>query len=139
MDLTQVQTENITFDDPGWLGSEHGVQAAKPIVLDAALFTGATHYPDGYLKSGCVLGKVTATGRYGPYKDDASNGQEVAVGFLYGTTKVLSGTATPAGALLWHGSVVKSKVPHGTGSSATTPGALDTNAQADLAAKFYFI
>lgn len=139
MDLTQVQVENITFDDPGWLGSQHGVQATRPIILDASLFVAGTHYPNGYLPSGTVIAKVTATGRYGPYDSSKANGQQTAAGFLYGTTKINSGTATPAGALMWHGAVVGAKLPFGTGSSATTPGAFDAAAQTALAARVYVI
>ena len=35
--------------------------------------------------SGTVLGKITATGKYVPYNNSASNGSEVAAGILYQT------------------------------------------------------
>lgn len=35
------------------------------------------------IPSGTVLGKVTATGKYVPYSNSASNGSEVAAGILY--------------------------------------------------------
>lgn len=35
------------------------------------------------IKSGTVLGKITASGKYAPYSNVASNGTEVAAGVLY--------------------------------------------------------
>lgn len=136
MDLTQVQVENFVLDDPAWLGSKHGTDSTRSIILDAALFVSGTHYPDGYLKAGVLLAKVTATGRYGPYASDGAGGLATPEGFLYSRVKIVSGSATPAGALLWHGAVVTSKLPHGTGATAGAgvDGAFDATAQTALAA-----
>lgn len=80
------------------------------VTLDVAKFTAGTHYPDGYLKSGTVLGKVTATGLYGPYDNAASDGREVARGHLLASLNV--GTLTKiGGALLVHGFVTEAKLP----------------------------
>lgn len=54
-------------DDFSWIGSQHGLETGLPITLDTALFTAAEHYPMGWIRSGTPLGKVTATGLYGPY------------------------------------------------------------------------
>jgi hypothetical protein len=35
------------------------------------------------IKSGTVMGKITASGKYVPYSNAASNGSEVAAGILY--------------------------------------------------------
>lgn len=35
--------------------------------LDVSAFTAGIHYPDGYIPSGTPLGRITATGKYGPY------------------------------------------------------------------------
>lgn len=66
MDLTQ-RTESFNVDDPSWLGSRHGLGEAVSVTLDTSAFTPAVHYPDGFFKSGIALGKITATGKYGPY------------------------------------------------------------------------
>jgi len=122
---TSHQTENRS-----WLASTHGTEpGANPsITLDVSKFTAGTHYPDGYLKSGVVLGKVTATGLYGPYDNAASDGREVARGHLLASLNV--GTLTKiGGALLVHGFVTESKLPANHG--------LDTAGKADLAGIYY--
>lgn len=78
MDL-RLTTESFGVDDQSWLGSEHGTQATEPVTLDTSTFTSGTHYPDGYFKSGIPLGKITATGKYGPYAGRASEVQTVTI------------------------------------------------------------
>lgn len=131
MDLSLVSTTTV-FDDQSWLASADGTAATKTITLDLALFTAATHFPNGHIPSGTPLGKKTSTGLYGPYDDTASDGRQTASGFLFGLSKVGNGlpgvtsTAKIGGALLWRGAVRLSKLPI----------ALDSAGQADLAAKF---
>lgn len=62
---------------------------AESGTLDIALFTAAQHYPNGYLKSGAVLGLVTATGKLGPYLSTATDGRQTAVGILKGSLQVI--------------------------------------------------
>lgn len=78
MDLTQ---KSISFsqDRRDWLGSQHGTDAPRSITLDVSKFTSGTHYPDGYLKSGIALGKISATGLYGPYGGRTSEVQTVTI------------------------------------------------------------
>lgn len=78
MDLT-LTTQSFGTDDQSWLGSEHGTQATEPVTLDTSTFTSGTHYPDGYFKSGIPLGKITATGKYGPYAGRTSEVQTVTI------------------------------------------------------------
>lgn len=47
--------------------------------------------------SGTVLGKVTATGKYKPYSNAASDGTEVAVGILYNHLFAASGDIKAVG------------------------------------------
>jgi hypothetical protein len=80
MDLS-IETETVTgLEDRSWLGSAHGVESTQSCTLDAALFTPATHYPNGEIRSGIVLGLVTATGLYGPYGGRANEVQTVGLG-----------------------------------------------------------
>ena len=78
MDLS-LRTETWGQDDQSWLGSQHGTEMARTITLDVSKFTEGTHYPDGYFLSGLPLGKVTATGLYGPYGGRASEVQTVTI------------------------------------------------------------
>ncbi|MGW1998145.1 hypothetical protein [Embleya sp. NPDC001921] len=78
MDLS-LRTETWGQDDQSWLGSQHGTEAARSITLDVSKFTANTHYPSGYFPSGIPLGKVTATGLYGPYAPKTSEVQTVTI------------------------------------------------------------
>ena len=113
-----VQTTNYQAENRGWLWGTHGTGPGDnpSATLDVSLFTQATHYPNGYIPSGTVLGKVTSSGLYGPYDPSATDGREDAAGLLFGTLKA---TGRPAGALVVHGFVQASRLPFqsGTGSA----------------------
>lgn len=105
-------TETFGQDDQSWLGSEEGTSRAMSITLDTSAFVAGTHYPDGYFKSGIILGKITATGLYAPYNNAASDGTEVAAGLLLCAVDAPPlTTQDPQGAMLWHGRVLVSKLP----------------------------
>lgn len=120
MDLAPKET-TFGSDSKEWLGSEHGTTTCESIALDAVLCL--AEFADGQVPSGAVLGRVTATGRYGPYDDAAVDGREVARGHLFDTVKV-SADRNAGGALFWHGQVRRSKLPVNHG--------LDAAAEADL-------
>lgn len=138
MDLS-LSTESFGQDDQSWLGSEHGTDTAKSVTLDKSTFTLATHFPDGWIKSGIALGKITATGKYGPYDDALSNGQNVLAGFLF-TAVPIKSTADidPVGAILLHCFVVEAKLPL-AGASSGTAGKVDANGKADVAGRIIFL
>lgn len=128
MDLS-VRTETYGQDDQSWLGSAHGTDAARTITLDVSAFTAGTHYPDGFFPSGLPLGKITASGLYGPYNNGASDGTEVLAGFLFTAVKAPATTTTDvAGALLEHGRVVESRLPI----------AVDAAGKSDVAGRIVF-
>jgi hypothetical protein len=128
MNLTQT-TESFGQDDQSWLASAHGTSNARTITLDTSTFTAGTHYPNGYFPSGLPLGKITATGKYGPYDDAASDGTEVLAGFLMTAIDAPSvNTIDPQGALLWHGAVIEAKLPV----------AVNANGKADVAGRLTF-
>lgn len=110
-----------------WLGSAHGTSEADSITLDSVL-TRAAFGTLGYVPSGVVLGKVTATGRYAPYDGGASDGTETAAGLLFTTVNLGDPTRPETGdisaALYWHGEVRVSKLP--------TDNGLDSGARADM-------
>ena len=66
MDIS-VRSTAYQFEDHSWLGSAHGTSTARTITLDVSAFTAGTHYPNGYIPSGMVLGKITSGGLHGPY------------------------------------------------------------------------
>lgn len=129
MDISLQPTETWTPDDHSWLGSSDGTKYPQGVTLDVSTFTSGTHYPAGYIPSGVVLGRITATGLYGPYDNTANDGREVAAGFLYTARRVRSGGPDVGAALHWRGVVVAANLPTGHG--------LDSNARTDLAAKFW--
>jgi hypothetical protein len=71
--MPRVSTESYGTGDQSWLGSTHGIYNCRSVALDMSLFTAAEHYPNGYIKSGYPLGKVTATELYGPYTGDSTD------------------------------------------------------------------
>ncbi|MFE0039434.1 head decoration protein [Streptomyces sp. NPDC059015] len=128
MNLTP-SVEGFGQDDQSWLASAHGTDTARTITLDTSTFTSGTHYPNGYFPSGLPLGKITASGKYGPYNNAASDGTEVLAGFLFTAVAAPSvDTIDPQGALLWHGAVLDAKLPV----------AVDANGKADVAGRITF-
>lgn len=119
-------------------------------VLDISAFTAASHYPNGYLPSGLVLGRITASKLYAPYNDafDADpvtagqqgDGREVAVGMLFSSVKVPnpSDTTVDVGAaiLVAFAPIKISKLPIASGTAGG--GFLDAAGQADLT-RLYFV
>lgn len=104
MDLT-IKRESFGQDDQSWLGSAHGTNAAQTITLDVSTFTKATHYPDGWLKSGLPLAK--SGNKYVLWAPAAN-----LAGFLFTTVRVPVSTATPVGAaILERGRVKTAKLP----------------------------
>lgn len=108
---TDISVTSTTshVEDRSWLLSQHGADHTPTVTLDIAEFTEGTHYPNGYIKSGTVLGKDSTTGLYGPYSDAAADGRQTAVGILYSSITVGS-AAKVGGAILVHGFVKESKL-----------------------------
>ncbi|WP_097964602.1 head decoration protein [Streptomyces sp. or20] len=131
MDLN-LKVESFTQDRRDWLGSAHGTDAPVSITLDVSKFTKATHYPDGYLKSGIPLGKVTTGGKYGPYDDTATDGRQTLVGFLFTAVDVDARQVAST-------SVVGSMLIHCFIREAKLPVAVDANGKADVAGRVIFV
>lgn len=116
MDIS-VRSTTYGVEDRSWLGSAHGTEATRTVTLDVSAFTAGTHYPDGYIPSGVVLGRITASGLYGPYDNAAADGRQTAAGFLFNSTAV-NGTADLGAPLLEHGMVIQDKLPSNSGYDA---------------------
>lgn len=131
MDLS-LKTESFTQDRRDWLGSAHGTDAPVSVTLDVAKFTKATHYPDGYIRSGTPLGKVTAGGLYGPYDDTATDGRQALVGFLFTAQDVDARRVTST-------KVVGSALIHCFIREAKLPIAVDAAGKTDVAGRIIFV
>lgn len=129
MDLS-VRDEVFGSENRAWLGSQHGTESNRSITLDVSTFTEATHYPDGVIPSGVVLGEITASGLFGPFDPDAEDGRDTAAGHLFNSTPVRAGVTNIGAPLLDHGAVVESKLPAASG--------LDETAKADLAGQIRY-
>lgn len=103
--------------------------------LDITLFNAAQHYANGYIPSGTVLGKVTATSKWGPYLSTAGDGRQIAAAILRFSIQVTRYDGTlPANVGfdgLVHGKVDASKLPFTSGTAALG-GYLDAAAQTAL-------
>lgn len=131
MDLS-LKTESFTQDRRDWLGSAHGTDAPVSVSLDVSKFTKATHYPDGYIRSGTPLGKVTTGGKYGPYDDAASDGRQTLAGFLFTAQDVDArqvASTTVVGSMLIHCFIREAKLPI----------AVDAAGKTDVAGRIIFV
>lgn len=69
-------------EDQRWVapGGIADLASADTVILDRSLFDLVTAFPNGMIPSGVVLGKVTATGLYGPYGGTSDEVQTLTVG-----------------------------------------------------------
>jgi hypothetical protein len=87
MDIS-VKTDTYLNEDRSWLGSQHGTEATETVTLDVSAFTANLHFPNGFIPSGMPLGKITASGKYGPYGASPSEVQTLTVDGNAGTYKI---------------------------------------------------
>jgi hypothetical protein len=126
-------TESFSQDRRDWLASDHGTDIAPSVTLDVSTFTAGTHYPDGYIKSGIPLGKITASQKYGLYDDTKTDGRQTLVGFLFTGVEVV----TRRGATL--SSAVGSMLVHCAVKESKLPVAVDAAGKTDLASRVIFV
>ena len=109
--MPRLRTETFGGGDFTWLGSTHGIGNARTETLNTSAFTKATHYPDGYIKSGTPVALVA--GLLVPY--DATPAAEAGAGILAGFVLTDQAVVDPAAKiavpLLDHGRVKTSKLP----------------------------
>ena len=107
--MPKLRTETFGPVDQSWLGSTHGLRNARTGIIDLAAFTKATHYPDGYIKSGFPVALVG--GKYVPY--DVTVGTTTGAGVLAGhilTDQQVVGAENFAAPIFDHGRVKIAKV-----------------------------
>jgi hypothetical protein len=128
---TEVEWAN---EDRRWLAHRKGYDSNRSITLDISSFQAAHMTVKGAIPSGVVLGRITASGKYGPYDTDGTDGREVARGFLFSAVVpdnlTLATSTDPGAALTWEGIVNQDFLPVFvvTGNE----GKLDAAARADL-------
>jgi len=73
-----------------FLASEHSLSKRAGVTID---YTTVATDSNGnrYLMAGTALGKITASGKYGPYTDSNDDGREVGVGLLEHDIEVKTG------------------------------------------------
>jgi hypothetical protein len=122
--MPRLTTETFGSGDQSWLGSSHGIHECRTETLDISAFTEATHFPDGYIKSGTPVAKVA--GVLVPYTvaEGTTTGAGILAGFVY-TDQPVVGTGDFAVPLLDHGRVKAAKVPY---ASFVAPAAAAKNA-----------
>lgn len=121
MDLSP-RREDVLSEDRSWLASLHGTDDCQGATLDGDLFG---DFDDGIVPSGVVLGRVDASGLYGPYDDAAVDGREVARGHLFTTLSGVEAGRTVTGAILYRGRVFRNRLPTGAGLDAAGEADLD--------------
>jgi hypothetical protein len=124
-------------EDRSWLLTELEDAFKLSGTLDITTLTKATHYANYYVPSGLVVGKVTASGLYGPYDDTAVDGRQTAVGYLASATLVVDPTYTALakvgiGIIAAFAAVSIARLPFNSGNAATGRGYIDAAGQVDL-------
>lgn len=108
--MPRYQTESFGAGNFAWLGTRHGINNCRTVMLDISAFTPATHYPDGYIRSGQPVALVG--GMLVPY--DATEGTVTGAGVLAGhvfTDQKVVGTADFPVPLYEHGRVFVPALP----------------------------
>ncbi len=126
-----LQTTTYQVGNRQWLLAEPLVKLNA--TLDISKFTAGTHFPNGFIPSGTVVGKLTAGGKCGPYSNAASDGTETAYGVTYGDARVTRANGTNAtqvgiSVVVSDAIISAGKLPFTSGT-----GSIDTAGKADLA------
>lgn len=108
-----------TSEDRSWLAGPHGTEPGTMpgVTVDTSLFPAAAK-TGGYIKSGSVIAKVTATGLYGPHDSTATDGTEVPAGLLFQSVDTSNGEQKFGTGMLVHGFVYEAKLPGGAPDAA---------------------
>lgn len=120
--------KNVAAMTASGAGLTGGTSPSVSVATTTAGVTG--HYPNGYIPAGIAVGKVTATGLFGPYDDTASDGRQVFYGLTFNDVTAVRANGSVAakvgtGAFV-RGSVTTAKLPFQSG-----PGSVDAAAKAD--------
>ncbi|GGJ58852.1 head decoration protein [Glutamicibacter ardleyensis] len=127
MTSLNVNRWSAQSENRSWLRGPHGTEpgANANITLDIPAFAGL--HPNGFIPSGILVGKITASEKFGPYDPAAVDGTEAPAGFLFSSLPVADGQTVVGGALFDHGYVNADRLPVDSGK-----GALDEAARTAL-------
>ena len=103
--MPRMKTEILGGGDQSWLASDHGIFNCRTSVIDISTFTKATHYPDGYLKSGLEV-NVASESSVKPWT--GATGEKL--GFLF-TNQATDGVADFGAPILRHGLIKTARLP----------------------------
>lgn len=114
MDMPGLLVSGDTYaPNYSWIADKETL-ISVPVVINhaAADATLPAGYPAGLLRSGLVLGKVTATSDYQEYDDADADGTQTATGILYHAVRLRDpfGNAPAAGQKVFGEMVVAGKV-----------------------------
>lgn len=126
-----LQSTSYQVGNRQWLLAEPDVKLN--VTLDISKFTAGTHFPNGFIPSGTVVGKLTSGGKCAPYDDTKSDGSQTAYGITYGDARVVryngtSATQVSISVVAYDAIVSAGKLPFQSGT-----GSIDANGKADLA------
>lgn len=132
MDLA-LKTTTRYVEDRSWLrGNPMNVETFSDTLDVSAVnadIGSANAYPNGYMPSGFVLGRITSGSLIANYNDTNVDGTETAIGLLYSSV-VISDDVTDVGiAVMEAGFVDSTKLPD---VGTTTNGGWDAAAATDL-------
>lgn len=119
--MPRLVSETFGSGDQSWLGSSHGIHNCRTVTIDRSSLTAATHYPDGYVRSGQPLAIVG--GLAVPYNSAGADGSQVLAGFLLADAS-MAGTEDVPAALLWHGRIIVANLPVTFASAGVTTSGL---------------
>ncbi|WP_327073246.1 head decoration protein [Kitasatospora purpeofusca] len=127
MTVQPITTSTTLSANRAWLASLHGTDQTETVTLDASKLVAGTHYtagdavqPYSRLVSGIPLGKITASGLYGPFDPAAVDGRQNFAGLLFEETVFAPGQPKIPCALLWHGVARAAKIPGGIDTTKIT-------------------
>jgi hypothetical protein len=116
--MSKIQPKTTSYEAPGeFLATDDYQLIPGGVTVDSGTVTSAG---DGskVLKSGELMGKVTASGKFGPYDSGVSDGREVFVGHLFYEVDVTEGD--DLGSVMIVGVVKEAALP--TAPTSTTKG-----------------
>ena len=128
MTIQPITTSATYTASRSWLASLHGTDQTETVTIDASKLVAGTHYvastdstqPYSRVLSGVPLGRITASGLYGPYDPAAVDGRQVLAGLVFDETLFAPGQPKIPCALMWHGVARASKIPGGIDTTKVT-------------------
>ena len=89
IDIQVYSAPFLGNEDRRWLGARMGTTVMRSVTISPSTFT-AAHIINGVIPSGVALGKITASGLWGPYEAAAVDGRQlvVNVGLLFSSIAI---------------------------------------------------